>query len=41
VYCKRDVYKEVVAEGKIINREHNLEELKHLLEGVEGLTTGM
>jgi len=41
LYCKRDVYKEFVPEGKIINSDRNVEELKHLLEGVEGLTAGM
>jgi hypothetical protein len=41
LYCKRDVYKEFMSEGKIINSEHKLEELKHLLEWMEGLTAGM
>ena len=41
LYCKRDVYKESVPEGKFINSGHNLVELKHLLEGVVGLTAGM
>jgi hypothetical protein len=36
-----EVYMEFVPEGKIMNSEHNLEELKRLLEGVEGVTAGM
>jgi hypothetical protein len=40
-YYRRDVCKKFVPEGNIVNGEHNLEELKHLLARMEGLRADM